>query len=274
MAEFLRTTWIVTRAHVLRSFWRPRALVCIALALLPALVAAAIAHFTRRVPAVEIASNIGGMLVLQIVVPILALIAGSAVVSEEVEDRTITFLFSRPIARPALLFGRWFSALLFLAAVLLPSIALMLLAASGSEVAGSGSGVARSGALAAGSVFDGAFAAPLYQAALIGAVVYSALFATAGVFFRHSILVGLGYAFAVEGFLANLPGQSQGLTIQYYLRSWVLDRGTDAWGRVEGFGLTKYETSAAAITTLACVLVIALALGTWRLVRREFLLSA
>lgn len=267
MTEFLRTTWIVTRAHVLRSFRRPRALLCIALALLPALVAAVIAYFANKVPSEVIASNIGGMLVLQIVVPILALIAGSAVVAEEVEDRTITFLFSRPIARPAVLFGRWFSTLAFLASVLLPAIWLMLLAASQNDVQGSDT-------LAAGSVLDLAFAAPLYQAALAGAVVYSALFATAGVFFRHSILVGLGYAFAVEGFLANLPGQSQALTIQYYLRSWVLDRGSAAWREVEGFGLTKYETATAAITTLACVLALSLALGAWRLARREFLLSA
>jgi ABC-type transport system involved in multi-copper enzyme maturation permease subunit len=260
MGEFLRTVWVVTRAHALRSFWRPRALVSVALALLPALVASVIAQLTHRNPAVEIASNTGGMIVLQIVVPILALIAGSAVVSEEVEDRTITFLFSRPIARPALLFGRWFSALFFLAAVLLPSIWLML------------QGAARS--RAPGPVLDFAFAVPLYQAALIGAVVYSALFATAGVFFRHSILVGLGYAFAVEGFLANLPGQNQSLTIQYWLRSFVLDRGTEAWRQVEGFGLTKYDTSRAAVTTLACVLVISLVLGAWRLARREFLLSA
>lgn len=267
MTGFLRTTSIVTRAHVLRSFRRPRALLCIALALLPALVAAVIAYFANKVPSEVIASNVGGMLVLQIVVPILALIAGSAVVAEEVEDRTITFLFSRPIARPAVLFGRWFSTLAFLVAVLLPAIWLMLLAASGNDAAPSDS-------LGAGSVRDLAFAAPLYQAALLGAVVYSALFATAGIFFRHSILVGLGYAFAVEGFLANLPGQSQALTIQYYLRSWVLDRGTEAWREVEGFGLTKYETSAAALTTLACVLALALGLGAWRLARREFLLSA
>ena len=37
-------------------------------------------------------------------------------------------------------------------------------------------------------------------------------------------IIGLGYVFAIEGFLSNLPGKMQVLTIQYYLRA-VDDQG-------------------------------------------------
>ncbi len=63
---------------------------------------------------------------------------------------------------------------------------------------------------APGPPLDPGITLPLLAAALLGGAVYSAIFAAAGVFFRHPMITGLGYAFAVEGFLANLPGRNQG----------------------------------------------------------------
>ena len=64
-------------------------------------------------------------------------------------------------------------------------------------------------------------AASMRNAALLAALVYSALFSAAGAFLKHPMIVGIGYTFAVEGFLALLPGKNQTLTIQYYLKSWL-----------------------------------------------------
>jgi hypothetical protein len=108
---------------------------------------------------------------------------------------------------------------------------------------------------------------------LLGAAVYSALFAVAGIVFKSPILVGLGYAFAVEGFLANLPGGNQALTIQFYLRSWMLEHGGKAW-RVEGLALEHPDNAAAVLTTLGCVLAVTLAFGAWRVTRKEFVLTS
>ncbi|HTF88361.1 MAG TPA: ABC transporter permease subunit [Planctomycetota bacterium] len=259
MALFARTTFLLFTTHVGRIFVSRRALVCIALALLPALVAAAIAHFSRRIDAVEIVVYLGGIMLLQIVVPLLALIAGSAVVSEEIEDRTITYLFSRPIPRASLLFGRWLATVMFLGTILAAATALLLLAASTSKVAS--------------DPLDAALVRALFEAVLMGATVYSALFAVAGILFKSPILVGLGYTFAVEGFLANLPGGNQSLTIQYYLRSWMLERGGRAW-KVDGLELDKPEAVAGVLITLGMVLAVALAFGAWRITKREFVLTS
>ena len=261
MNGLLHATGLIFATHLVRSFASKRAFVCLALAVMPAAIGAAIAHLSRRTEAVDVATWLGGLLVIQIVVPILGLVAGSAVVSEEVEDRTITYLFTRPIPRPALLLGRWLAALVLLSGVLALSCGLLLLAA-GSARSGDdgpiGAGIAR----------------PLFEAALIGGAAYSALFAVAGIFFRHPILVGLGYAFAIEGFLANLPGRSQALTIQYHLRSWVLARGSEAWSAVEGFAVPKPESATEAAATLAIVVAAVLAIGAWRIARREFVLTS
>jgi hypothetical protein len=152
--------------------------------------------------------------------------------------------------------------------------ALLLWAASTSHVthaAGAGfSSIDAAGqrALAAG------IAAPLFQAVLMGGAVYATLFAVAGVFFAHPMIVGLAYSFAIEVLLANLPGKNQALTIQYYLRSWIAGYGEPAWNRVEGFASTQFDTPQGAIVTLGIVLVAALALGAWRIERREFVLTS
>jgi hypothetical protein len=109
---------------------------------------------------------------------------------------------------------------------------------------------------------------------LLGGLVYSGLFAALGAFFRHPMLVGIGYAFAVEGFLANLPGKNQSLTVQFYLRSLIADGGSHAWHRLEGFTAIAFQSGQRAQVVLAIVLIAALALGAWRISTREFELTS
>ncbi len=66
-----------------------------------------------------------------------------------------------------------------------------------------------------GTPLDAHFARSLYEAALWGTLAYSALFASLSAIVKHPMIVGIAYAFAVEGFLANLPGKNQTLSLQY-----------------------------------------------------------
>ncbi|MBK7877379.1 MAG: ABC transporter permease subunit [Planctomycetes bacterium] len=258
MLLLLRTSALLFRTHLARLAWSRRTLVCALLAALGPLVAFLIAAASRKTNASEIAVHVGYLLQLQVIVPVLALVAGSAAVAEEVEDRTITFLFSRPLPRASVLLGRWSAILVFLT-VLLAASTWLLLAAAGR---------------AKGPPLDDGIREPLLAAVLAGGAVYSALFAVLGVFVRSPVIVGLGYAFAIEGFLANMPAGTQSLTIQYYLRSMIAGLGSSQWSAVEGFASTSFEPLPRALTTLSIVLVAALALGAWRITRREFVLSS
>src|SRR6185295_19318757 len=115
--DLLATSWLFFRTHLARVAWSRRSLLCCAMAVLPVLCAGLIARFAHDISPGEMATNIGFIVQLQVLVPVLALVAGSAAVAEEVEDRTITFLFSRPIPRAALLLGRWGAILVYLLAV-------------------------------------------------------------------------------------------------------------------------------------------------------------
>lgn len=259
MPGIAASTWIVFRTQLARVWWSRRALACAALAAIPPLLAWAVAAFGETSGA-EIATHLGGLLLLQVVVPLLALVAGAAVVTEEIEDRTITYLFARPIPRAAVLLGRWLATLVFVAALLAAATLLTVLLAARS--------------VAPGPPVDSGVLLPLLAATVLGGAVYSAIFAAAGVFVRHPMIVGLGYAFAIEGFLANLPGRNQALTVQYHLRSVVASTGSDAWRRVDGFDVARLDGAVPALATLALVLVVFLAAGSWRITRREFVLGA
>jgi ABC-type transport system involved in multi-copper enzyme maturation permease subunit len=257
--QFLRTTGLFFRTHLYRLAWSQRSLICVAIAFLPALIGLAAAALTRRTSPAELAVHLG-FLQLQVILPVLALIAGSAAVAEEVEDRTITFLFTRPIPRPSLLFGRLGAILVFLTALLAASTWALLAACATGRVAG--------------APVDAAIVEPLLLAMLAGGVVYAGLFAVLGVFFKHPMIVGLAYTFAVEGFVANLPGGIQSCSLQFYLRSLIAAGGAPAWNEVEGFASTAFEPHGAALWKLGAVLAIVLALGAWRIARREFVLAA
>jgi ABC-2 type transport system permease protein len=260
MPGLVEATILLFRTQVARVWWSRRTLACLALAAAPPAMAWIIAHINTRIPPAGIATHLGWLLLVQIVTPLCALVCGSAVVTEEIEDRTITYLFSRPIPRAAVLLGRWLASLVVVSVVLGLSAWLTTAVARSSPVAG--------------APVDDRITVPLLAAVWIGGAVYSALFAAAGVIFRHPMIAGLAYAFAVEGFLANLPGRNQALTVQYYLRSVIAATGSPEWRHVEGFATSKFETLGVATTTLAVVLVVVLALASWRISRKEFVLSA
>jgi hypothetical protein len=224
----------------------------------------ALALFVHQIPegppAVEILVYPGWFLVLQLLVPALALILGSAVFAEELEDRTLTYLFTRPVPRAAVLLGRWLAAALVLTLLLAASLGLFVLAATrgGGPAEPVGPGVA----------------GPLAAMAVAGGLVYLAIFAVLGTFMKRPMIAGLAYVFAVEGFLGNLPGRTQSLTVQYYLRSYIADRGAEAWRKIDPIDAFTSLEGPEAVRTLVLVLLVALALGSWIVSRRQYVLPA
>jgi len=265
MKSFLRTTGILFRAHLVRTIRTRRCLVATLLCLVPVAftcLIALIAHFEGPPPQDLLIGVLWNMLV-QIITPLVALAYGSAVLAEEIEDRTITYLFTRPLERAAILLGRWLAALvpLLLALGFSAVTVLAILGNLGTE-----EGVAWK---------PDAFEQRLVFVVLLGGAVYSAIFAAAGALFRRPVLLGLGYTFVYELLLGSLPGSNQKATVQYYLRSWLL--GDDEELQIafsNNLALIELAEPAAALRMLGYILVGALVIGAWRLARREYVLSA
>ena len=267
MKVLARAAWILFQAHLWRIFRTRRAYIAAGLAGLPvalALLVRFVSHFEGEAPPLELLISIVWFFLVQTIVPLVSLVMASAVIAEEIEDRTITYLFTRPIPRPAILLGRWLAVALPIAAMLVASAELVvrLLENTGTEQG-------------ATVWMPEGMHGSLLLTVLMGGLVYSALFASAGALFKRPMLIGLGYTFVYEGFLGNLPGANQKATVVYYLRSYLFSERRSMMGEVEEaiFSVTLAETGSAA-RSLALILLGALALGAWRFTKREYVLAA
>ena len=259
----LRASWILYTAHLRRTLFSKRALLCLLLCAAPLLPAGVIVTFAPDwndgPPAVFLLWS----LQIQLAMPLVSLLLGSAVVAEEIEDRTVTYLFTRPIPRAALLLGRWAAAL---------TVALLLLCAGAWALVA----VLDSGASTLGPALavDGARRMRLLQTIVLGTTSYTLVFAVLGAIFKHPVIIGLGYTFAIEGFFANLPGSSQGITIQYWLKSFLMSEDPLVQEHLQALPLIGMASPEQALARLILIMVIAAALGTWTVTRKQYLLSA
>jgi ABC-2 type transport system permease protein len=143
---------------------------------------------------------------LRFTVPVLGVFYGTSLIADEVEDKTITYLFTRPIPKGAVLVGKFFAYLACTLFVVLPSIVIVYLSI-----------VPMRGSL------GGSFLDLLKDLALItiGLAVYGAVFAFIGARFKRPLLVGLIFIFGWEQMALAFPGYLKKFTVAYYLQAMV-----------------------------------------------------
>ena len=143
---------------------------------------------------------------LRFTVPILGVFYGTSLIADEVDDKTITYLFTRPIARGAVLVGKYLAYLVCTAFVVLPSVVLVYLLI-----------VPIRGDL------GGSFIPAVKDLGLLaaGLAVYGALFAFIGAQFKRPLLIGLVFVFGWEQAALAFPGYLKRFTLAYYLQALV-----------------------------------------------------
>jgi ABC-type transport system involved in multi-copper enzyme maturation permease subunit len=159
----------------------------------------------RAVPGFGIFGAIIWGLFLRFIIPVLGVFYGTSLMADEVEDKTLTYLFTRPIPRGAVLIGKYLAYLACTQLVVLPSVMIVyfLLVPFSQLPATFGSLVIDLGLLA------------------LGLDVYGAMFAFVGAFFKRPLVIGLVFAFGWEQFALALPGSMKQFTIAYYLQALV-----------------------------------------------------
>ena len=143
---------------------------------------------------------------LRFTIPVLGVFYGTSLIADEVEDKTVTYLFTRPIRRGAVLVGKYLAYLACTIFVVLPSIMLVYLLI-----------VPLNGSLGA-SFLD--LVKDLTLLAL-GLAVYGALFGFIGAKFKRPLLIGLVFIFGWEQAALAFPGYLKKFTIAYYLQALV-----------------------------------------------------
>ena len=200
---------------------------------------------------------------LRFTVPVLGVFYGTALIADEVEDRTITYLFTRPVARGAVLMGKYLAYLVCTAVVVLPSVMLVYFLVV---------------PLLGGSIGRN-FPALLVDLGLIatGLAVYGAVFALVGAWFRRPLLTGLVFVFGWEPIVVVLPGYMKHLSVAYYLQGLAphaMPQG-DALSVIQAV-LTSVQTplgTGANLGALAVIGAAALAAAIRVVERREYVLG-
>ena len=171
---------------------RRRMVLMLLLALLPVAVGLLIRAGGGRADAPEILDT----LVIRTVLPLVALIVGTAAIGGEIEDGTLVYLLTKPLRR-------WRLALpkVAVAAGLTLVLVIPPMLVTGVLVAGLGSDAVRS-------------TLGFALAAAFGGVAYAAVFTCLGTLTSRALVIGLAYTLLWEGVLAGLLEGTRFLSIR------------------------------------------------------------
>ena len=196
---------------------------------------------------------------LRFTVPILGVFYGTSLMADEVEDKTITYLFTRPIRRGAVLFGKYLAYLACTVFVVLPSVILVYLLV-----------VPMRGTLG-GSFLDLVKDLMLLT---LGLAAYGALFAFVGARFKRPLMIGLIFIFGWEQAALAFPGYLKRFTVAYYLQGLVPHAmPNDGVISVVQSIFQESPTLAGSLLGLGAIFAVFLTWGAWSVERREYVLE-
>jgi ABC-2 type transport system permease protein len=196
---------------------------------------------------------------LQFYIVLLALFYGTSVTAEEVENRTLSYLITRPVPKPAIVLGKYaaYSVLMFamVALSLIPSYFIM-----------------NAARLADPELY---LTFLRYLGVLgLGILAYAAFFTFLGTVLKRAIIVGLVFGFGWENVIQYFPGSTQRFSIVHYLKS-LLPYHPTAGGGGRGVALLLFRLEPTrplmAVLALAAIAGAFLALACWLFRKKEYL---
>ncbi|HET7027895.1 MAG TPA: ABC transporter permease subunit [Candidatus Limnocylindrales bacterium] len=175
---------------------RRRTILLVLLAAVPALVA--LLARGSGVSATETTALTIDLLVVRAVLPIVALVLGTAALGSELEDGTAVYVLASPVARWQIVVAKLLVAIVgtFILAGVSTLVTGLVLATDGPSLG-----------LVWASVLG----------VLVGSVVYCALFVALSLVTTRAFIVGLIYVLVWEGALASLFGGTRFLSVRQYV---------------------------------------------------------
>jgi ABC-2 type transport system permease protein len=188
---------------------------------------------------------------------VVTLFYGTALIADEIDDKTITYLFMRPVSRRTIYLGKYLAYLVAASLLLLPTAALSFLIAMLADPPG-----------------EAAQHLPILFEDLgvlvLGILAYGALYALIGSIAKRPVFVGLGFAIVWETAVTFIPGYLSKMTIKHYLLA-LLPHAAEQRGVLS---LLESPTSPPmAILALLVTTAGLLYLGSWIFTRREYVLE-
>ncbi len=199
-------------------------------------------------------ANVSFILAYRIIALASAIFA-TAIVGQEVEQRTIVYLLTRPVERWKLLLFRYVAAVIVVAFLGFVGVSLTSLGS-----------------------YHGLFSNPLLmndlKAIFIGSMAYCALFLLISLMFNRAMIICLLFAFGWESSMSNMPGDLYRVSILSYLQT-IAHHPSNEGARMLDFASGTLSTNSMSETsawlTLAILVVATVALSLWRFSTSEFI---
>jgi ABC-2 type transport system permease protein len=177
---------------------------------------------------------------LGLVLPVVALVFAGAAIGDLRDDKTLVYLWLRPMDRWPIVLGAALAAGTLAAPITIVPIVLAAI------LTGAGNGIV------AGTLL----------ATVVGLVAYVAVFTLFGVWLKRFIVWGLAYILIWEGFIAQAGAGVARIALRKYTRSILVDRtGAD-------LDLADFSLATAVITPVVVAL-LAIAVAAWRLANQD-----
>jgi len=257
---FLRAARAVFDLSLEGMVWSRRSLLMVALLCGPALLALAVRIFHTRLPPRVGAFDFYGLVIAFVyvrnVLPLAALFYATALIADEVEGKTISYLLTRPIQRVAVLAGKFAAYLVTNLALALPAVMATFFLLNTMR-----------GWTGIGTVVPELFRD--MGVVVLTLITYGAFFTLMGVVLRRPVIPGLLFLFVWE-LLANAPGYLPRFTITAYLRSLIHHRPPDE-GLAEIFA--QVLPTALCLEAVGGMIVVFLAGAAWIFSHREYVLD-
>ncbi len=210
----LYPAWVIACKSAGRALFRKRCLIIAAVCGLPILAALAFRISIRPQPpgqhlalgGYQFYANLQATAFLQFLIPIVPLFLGTAAINDEIEEKTLIFLFLRPVSKFLIVLAKTVSVMISSTVILgVTGVLVFLICASTTGAA-----------MLPGDL-------PLLMKDLwvyaMASFAYAGFFLFLGVMFRHPHIPALIFVFAWDEYAAYLPGSAGILNIKHYVTS-------------------------------------------------------
>lgn len=208
-----------------------------------------------RITAADIFSKAMLIIYIQLLIPILALFFGSLVVNEEMDNKTLIYLTTSPVPKPAIILGKYAAYILLTAIIVNAGLLLSFITIN----------IDRLGR----AVYVNQFLT-FVGVGFLALLAYTAFFTLLGTIFKKSVVFGLLFIFGWESLVQYFPGVTQKFTFIHYVKSLLPYSAENV-----KFLVFKLEPSGTAesLVVLLLITIISLAVGSFIFNKREYILS-
>jgi ABC-2 type transport system permease protein len=169
-----------------------------------------------------------------VLLPLVAVIVGTAALGSEIDDGTIVYLLAKPVARWRVVLVKLLVAWLVTVLLVTPAIAVAGMVGHG----------------------DARMALAFAAASVVGGLEYVALFVALSLVTSRALIVGLAYVVVWEGVVAGLFTATRTISVRQHALAVAEALGGDATKDVAELGLAFALAVATVVTLLAVALAI------------------